>query len=41
MQIVEKLKMNTEKAKYMIIRSIRKELEENIVLKCLDYIQIE
>jgi len=31
-----KLKMNAGKMKYMTIRSVRKELKGNIVLKCLD-----
>jgi len=30
---IEKLKMNAEKTKYMV-RSIRKELRDNITLKC-------
>jgi len=31
-----KLKMNTEKTKYMIVRNVRIELRSNITLKCLD-----
>lgn len=37
---VNKLKMNADKTKYMIIRSIRKELNGNIVLKCRDGTEI-
>lgn len=36
-----KLKMNAEKTKYMIVRSIRKELKGNITVKCLDGTVIE
>lgn len=36
-----KLKMNAGKTKYMIVRSIRKELRGNITLKCLDGTEIE
>lgn len=36
-----KLKMNAEKTKYMIVRSIRKELKGNIAVKCLDDTVIE
>lgn len=36
-----KLKMNAEKTKYMIVRSIRKELKGNIAVKCLDGTVIE
>ncbi|EFN64988.1 hypothetical protein EAG_08526, partial [Camponotus floridanus] len=35
------LKMNARKTKYMIIRSVSKELKENIVLKCLDGIEVK
>lgn len=38
---INKLKMNAGKTKYMIVRSVRKELKGNIVLKCLDGIEIE
>jgi len=38
---INKLKMNASKTKYMIIRSIRKELRGNTILKCLDRIEIE
>jgi len=38
---IKKLKMNASKTKYMIVRSTRKELRGNIVLKCLDGIEIE
>lgn len=38
---VNKLKMNAAKTKFMIIRSIRKELRRNITLKCLDGTVIE
>jgi len=33
---INKLKMNVEKTKCMIVRNVRKELKGNIVLKCLD-----
>jgi len=33
---VNKLKMNTEKIKYMILRGIRKEQRGEIILKCAD-----
>lgn len=33
---IKKLKMNAAKTKFMIIRSVRKELRKNITLKCLD-----
>jgi len=33
--------MNAEKTKYVIIRSITKELRGNIILKCLDETEIE
>lgn len=36
-----KLKMNASKTKYMIIRSIRKELKRNVKLKCMDGTVIE
>lgn len=36
-----KLKMNAEKTKYMIIRSVRKELKGNIVLKCMDGTELQ
>jgi len=36
-----KLKMNAEKTKYMIVRGIRKEQRGEIVLRCADGIQIE
>jgi len=32
---VNKLKMNAEKTKYMIVRNVRKELKANVILKCL------
>lgn len=35
------LKMNVSKTKFMVLRSIRKELRGNIVLKCLDGTEIE
>lgn len=35
------LKMNASKTKFMVLRSIRKELKGNIVLKCLDGTEIE
>jgi len=38
---MNKLKMNAGKTKYMIVRSIRKEVRGNIILKCLDGIEIE
>ena len=38
---VNKLKMNAGKTKYMIVRSIRKELRGNVTLKCLDGTEIE
>jgi len=38
---INKLKMNAGKTKYMIVRSIRKELRGNTVLKCLDGVEIE
>lgn len=38
---INKLKMNAEKTKFMIVRSSRKELKGNIVLKCLDESVIE
>jgi len=38
---INKLKMNAGKTKFMIVRSIRKELRGNITLKCLDGIEIE
>ena len=31
-----KLKMNAEKTKYMIARSVRKKMKGNIVSKCVD-----
>ena len=36
-----KLKMNTEKTKYVIVRSVRKKWKGNISLKCLDGSEIE
>lgn len=38
---VNKLKMNAGKTKYMIIKSVRKELKGSITLKCLDGMEIE
>lgn len=38
---LNKLKMNASKTKFMVLRSIRKELKRNIVLKCLDGTEIE
>jgi len=38
---INKLKMNASKTKYTIVRSIRKELRGNIILKYLDGIEIE
>jgi len=38
---VNKLKMNAEKTKYMIVRDIRKEQKGEIVLRCADGTQIE
>lgn len=35
------LKINASKTKFMVLRSIRKELKGNIVLKCLDGTEIE
>jgi len=39
--IANKLKMNAEKIKYMVVRSVRKELRSNITLKCLDRTEIK
>lgn len=36
-----KLKMNAEKTKYMLVRSIRNELRGNTIVKCLDGNEIE
>lgn len=36
-----KLKMNTNKTKYMVIKSIRKEFKKDIRLKCIDNTEIE
>ena len=36
-----KLKMNAEGTKYMIARSVRKEMKGNIVLKCVDGTELE
>lgn len=36
-----KLVMNAEKTKFMIVRSVRKELRGNIVLKCMDGTELE
>jgi len=36
-----KLKMNAEKTKYMVVRNVRIELRSNITLKCLDGTEIE
>lgn len=36
-----KLKMNTEKTKYMLVRGIRKKLRGNTTVKCLDGNEIE
>jgi len=33
--------MNVEKTEYVIVKSIRKELRGNIILKCLDGTEIE
>jgi len=38
---VNKLKMNAEKTKYMIVRGIRMELRGEIVLRCTDGTQVE
>lgn len=38
---VNELKMNASKTKYMLIKSVRKELKRNTVLKCLDGTVIE
>jgi hypothetical protein len=38
---VNKLRMNASKTKYMIVRSVRKELRGNIMLKCNDGIELE
>jgi len=38
---INKLKMNASKTKYMIVRSIRKELRGNTIFKCLNGIEIE
>jgi len=38
---VNKLKINAKKAKYMIIRSVRKEQRGNVILRCSDRIKIE
>jgi len=38
---VNKLKMNAEKTKYMIVRGIRKKQRGKIVLRCADRTQIE
>jgi len=38
---VNKLKMNAEKTKYMIMRSIRKKQRGEIILRCADGTQIE
>jgi len=38
---VNKLKMNIEKTKYMIVRGIRKEQRNKIILRCADETQIE
>ena len=35
------LKMNAEKTKYMIAKSVRKEMKGNIVLKCVDGTELE
>jgi len=38
---INKLKINAHKTKYMIVKSIRKELRGNTILICLDGIEIE
>jgi len=38
---VNKLKMNAEKTKYMIVRDIRKEQRGEIILRCADETQSE
>lgn len=38
---VNKLKLNASKTKYMIVRSIRKEMKGKITLKCMDGTPIE
>ena len=38
---INRLKMNAGKTKYMIVRSIRKELEGSMAVKCLDKTEIE
>jgi len=38
---INKLKTNARKTKYMIVRSIQKELRGNTILKYLDGIEIE
>lgn len=38
---VNKLKLNANKTKYMIVRSVRKELRGDVVLRCLDGTVIE
>jgi len=38
---VNKLKMNAEKTKYMIVRGIRKEQRGEIILRCADGTQME
>lgn len=38
---VNKLKMNANKTKYMIVRSVRKEQKGKIILKCSDGIELE
>lgn len=38
---INKLKMNANKTKFMIIKSVRKELKRNITVKCLDGTMIE
>ena len=36
-----KLKINVEKTKYIIARSVRKEMRGNIVLKCVNGTELE
>jgi len=39
--IANKIRMNADKIKYMVVRSVRKELRRNITLKCLDGTEIK
>lgn len=39
--VLNKLKLNTEKTKYMIVRSVRKEIRESVTMECMDATVLE